>query len=182
MGSLINAFKTMFSPAEAKALYTDTMSGQDKVKIKSAMEAIDSSRRKEVSEVTQSIVYCRYCPTGREKIVQAIAAKNLSVDDWREVVSQANYATYGLHDGEDLAKILLAIAALPPEKRPFCKNAFFNEKMPAEDRLAIVNAFGSIRSLEELEEARGLTYGLESGKDIALVLKAVSEIPEDPYM
>lgn len=177
MSSLLDSFRTMFSPSEAKALFTENMSSQEKLKIRSAIEAIDAPKRKDVFEVTQSIVWGRYCPTGREKIVSAVAAKNLSVDEWRTISHQASYAHNGLNHGEDLAKILLAVAALSPEKRTYCDKAsyLFEETMPVEDRVLILNAFAAIRSPKELDEARGMLRGLKTGREIALVLTAAGK-------
>ena len=104
-----------------------------------------------------------------------MAAKNLSAEEWREISRQATYAHNGLQDGEDLAKILLAVAALPPEKRAYCDKAdyLFKENMPVDERLLIINAFAAISSPKELDEARGMLRGLKTGGEIALVLNAV---------
>lgn len=169
------------SPPEAKALFTKNMDNREKLQIRSAIEAIESPKRKEVFELTQRIVCGRYCPSGREKIINAVAAKHLSVHEWHEIVSVAGYVDFGLNCGEDVAKILLAVAQLPLERRDFCRLAscWFNEKMPVGDRILILNAFHLIRSPEELREVRGLIYGLETGREIALVVSAATKIPEN---
>jgi hypothetical protein len=180
VGSLSDTFRTMFSPADAKALFTEEMSTQEKLKIRSALEAIDSPRRKEIFEITRRIVCTSYCPTGREKIVTALATKNLTLDEWHNIVSASSRADFGLKDGGERAQILLAMAALPPEKRDYCNQVFywFTETTPVQDRVDLLKAFAYIRNAEELKDAKDLMYGLETGREIAVVLQAVGRMPE----
>lgn len=181
MSFISDFFKVKASPTEAKALFDKGMSLRDKVKITSAIEAIDVSRRQEVCDQAKQIIWDKFCTSRKEKIVNSLAAIAVSHEEWYDFYSNIKNITQGLRDPEDIASVLMALHTIPKEKRDFCNGGtqLFPSKMSAKDRVLIIIAFAGVPTelISKTSNYIGdLFEGLKDDEGKELIVKAIAEI------
>lgn len=191
MSSLFNSFRLHLAPNTTKAIFQDRMPHQEKLKIASAMKAIDSSQRKEISSLSQRALYYNYCPSGNDEIVKSIASIqftfNFTDQDWNEFFRACEPLQKGLNQGMQRAILLRVAAAFPKEKWDLFQKAsrlIEMKHLSVQERLAVLNCLSFIDIDDDsiFQNTRELTHGLDN-KEISFLLKELIEIsPESKEM